>query len=521
MWCLVMKLMWRVSLILLLMASYSSASRSPTPTFIAGAALEGAERRSLFGSSVGGWTPQGNATVAHSRTGGVDSGGALQVTVDRSGPWPDGTRTARVGSPPKPGEGVPVTPGEHYYASWQIRPASTTSPVRCELRWYRQDGKILSTSFGPFVTQQAGTWTMAACDATAPSGAAYAGVRVYIDQADYGDVHYVDNASLATSASTNSDPAPAPAPEPTQEPAPAPEPTQEPAPAPEPTPSPEPEGPSPPAPSEIAHGEQVNGSNTGPTAYYAADLGRTLRYTDLKPSGTVTTTRDGQVIERLDINGAIVIAHRDVTVRAVRIRSGAKYSISYASGSPATNARIEYVEIDGRTNTDGLGVYLRDFTMRHSHIYGHRVGGQFGSNSIIEYNYVHSQNVTSGSHNTAMSIHGGSNATVRYNNFVGSTSSALSLYPRVAPLKNILVEGNLFNGGSYCTYAGNTSNHPYRAENEYIRYHGNKFGRLLHSQCGRYGPYFAYDSTRPGNSWTNNTWQDTGGQTPRPTANSR
>lgn len=263
-----------------------------------------------------------------------------------------------------------------------------------------------------------------------------------------------------------------------------------------------------------AHGEHVNASNTGPTAYYATDLGRNLRYSDLTPSGTITTTHDGQVIERMDISGGIVIAHNNVVIRAVRIRGGAgRYSISHASNNSYQGTDISYVEIDGLNNPDQMGLNLWNFTMRHSHVYGQSTGINFGSNSTIEYTYVHSQALHPGSHNTAMSIHGGSNIRVRFNNLEGSTSSALSLYPRLAPIKNALIEGNLFNNGSYCTYAGDS--HVYYAENERIRYINNLFGRKFWPNCGIHGPYAAWDGSRPGNEWTNNVFQ---GEPPQPPA---
>lgn len=262
-------------------------------------------------------------------------------------------------------------------------------------------------------------------------------------------------------------------------------------------------------------GADIGAHNTGPTAYFDPDLGRTLTYEDLEPSDSVTTTHDGQVIEKLDIEGNVQIAHDNVTVRAVRIRdNGQRYSISYADDSDAEGALVEYVEIDGQGSTDSIGVLLENFTLRRSQIYGQRTGVQFRSDSVIEENYVHSQATDSETHNTAMSIHGGSHVAVLDNNLEGSTSSALSLYPRLAPLEDILVEGNLFNGGSYCTYAGDTDNHEYRDENRGIRYIGNLFGTSLHPECGEYGPVAAFDSDQPGNEWRGNTWLDTGEPAP-------
>jgi hypothetical protein len=247
----------------------------------------------------------------------------------------------------------------------------------------------------------------------------------------------------------------------------------------------------------------------GPTAYDDPDLGRPLTHGDLEPVGPVVSERDGQVIERLDVTGTISVAHDDVTIRAVRVRTtGGKYGISADPDVDVSGTTVEYVEVDGGDDVEGIGVLLDEATVRHSDIYAQRVGIQFGGGSTIESNRVYDQATAPGSHNTAISIHGGSDVVVRGNALEGSTSAALSLYPRLAPLTNILVEDNLFNGGSYCTYAGATD-HEYRGQGRGIRYRDNVFGTAIHDTCGEFGPVSNYDGSRPGNEWVGNTW-DTG-----------
>lgn len=260
-------------------------------------------------------------------------------------------------------------------------------------------------------------------------------------------------------------------------------------------------------------GTAVDASNTGPTAYFDPALGRRLTYDDLKPSGSITTSRDGQVLTKLDVTGQITIAHDNVTIRAVRIRNGSDaksaYSISYAPGSGATGARVEYAEIDGSGATLSVGVVLSHFTMRHSHVRGHRSGMHVGTGGTVEYSYVHSQVLTPGSHNVAMATHGATGVVIRGNNLIGSTSAALSLYPDFAPLQDILIEENLFSGGSYCTYGGSGPK-PYAGQTERIRYLNNAFAQHPHARCGHYGPVTVFSTSRPGNQWSGNVWEGSG-----------
>lgn len=251
-------------------------------------------------------------------------------------------------------------------------------------------------------------------------------------------------------------------------------------------------------------GQHVGSETTGPDA--AADEVR------LRPSGSVTSEHDGEVISGLDVTGEIRIAHDDVVVEDVRLRTGdGPYGISYVADSGAHGARVERVEIDGGGNPEQIGVFLDDVHLRDSRIRGVRVGVQARSGALVEGNHIHDLAVGDETHGTAVSVHGGRGVIIRDNRLEGSTSAALSLYPRLAPIEDVLVEGNLFDGGSYCVYGGDVDKE-YRERNRDIRFIGNAFGRSLHADCGIHGPVAAFDPTQPGNRWEDNVWADTGEQ---------
>lgn len=259
-----------------------------------------------------------------------------------------------------------------------------------------------------------------------------------------------------------------------------------------------------PSSGDVPHGEEIGLHNTGP------------RSGDLPASGSIVTERDGQVIEGLRINGTIEVRHSDVVIRDVEIvNGGSNYSI-WSNGGRGKGTRIEWVAIDGSGNTERRGIALDgDTTVYRTSVVGHTNAGiiRSGDRWIESYSGDRVDEVeNSDSHGSGLGAHGASDIQVVRSNLGGVRygSSALSLYPRVAPIQDALIKDNLFNGGSFCLYAGDTSNHPHRGENRNIQIIGNKFGSQFFDGCGQYGPVTAWNGSRPGNEWKNNTWQDGG-----------
>ena len=83
-------------------------------------------------------------------------------------------------------------------------------------------------------------------------------------------------------------------------------------------------------PSAPSAGGYPNAANTGPSGA-------------LTPSGSITTSSSGQVIQNLDINGSIRVQHNNVTIRNVRIRSNGQ-AISILGN---TGLLVEDCELDG------------------------------------------------------------------------------------------------------------------------------------------------------------------------------
>jgi hypothetical protein len=247
---------------------------------------------------------------------------------------------------------------------------------------------------------------------------------------------------------------------------------------------------------------------------------------DLRPSGPVVTSRNGQVIERLDVRTQIVVQHSDVVIRDVRIRYDSAERFVYPihvrprcdSCAPPENVLIEYVEIAGEpgVNLGNPAVFGREgnWTLRFAEIHGIGSGPRLTSNTAVEYSYVHSMPDTDPEeHKSAVGTNGGSGNRVigsRLECAVSGCSAALAMYGDFTEVRDVLVEGNLFNtSGSYCVYGGSLEGkaHPEGTE---IRFVDNVFGREYQPDCGIYGPVTAFDPTAEGNLWEGNTWAATG-----------
>jgi hypothetical protein len=239
--------------------------------------------------------------------------------------------------------------------------------------------------------------------------------------------------------------------------------------------------------------------------------------TTLKRSGSLTITKAGTVIDRMDVHGCIEVLASNVTIRRTRVRGdvcGADHSIDIGYGSDKYHGiLIEDVELDGlRIQARGAAIGNSGFTCRRCNIHSTGKGVQMGTNVTVEDSYIHDLYGTSVSENAPIQSNGGSHYAIRHNNLVmddmpGGTTS-LALFGEFDPITDVLVEGNLFNGGTYCVYAGSDPTKKYRLGTR-IRFLDNAFGRTLHSKCGQYGPATAWSSAGSGNHWSGNHWADT------------
>ena len=234
----------------------------------------------------------------------------------------------------------------------------------------------------------------------------------------------------------------------------------------------------------------------------------------LEPSESLDVTEPGTVIEGLDVSGCITIQADDVIIRNTRVRGTCPQGTISTGYGEHSGILIEDVEVDGlRQDAFTAGIGGSGFTCRRCDVHDVGQGINMGRDVLVEDSYVHDLHYADDSHNAAVSSNGGGGYVVRGNRLEippsPGASAALALYGDFAAIEDVLVEGNRFDGGSYCVYGGSVDGKPF-PHGRAIRFLDNVFGDTFHEDCGVHGPYIAFDHAAPGNEWRGNRLAATG-----------
>jgi len=244
----------------------------------------------------------------------------------------------------------------------------------------------------------------------------------------------------------------------------------------------------------------------------------------LTPSGSFSTSSDGQVIEGLYVTGRITIAHDNVTVRDTKLDLTGNYALhvpTRSDGSCPVGTVFENVEIDGALGDETYTpVYGEGCGFVLSKAYIHNTGQSvkiMGGATVQDSFIITSEAGPSGAHRNAIEARGNDNNILR-NYLVCSAdtgcSSALAIYNDVKAVSDVFVQGNfLAANAGYCVYGGSSHHNGFPPASN-VDIFENAFSIMIHPQCGRAGFLTAHDNGINGNERSGNYVYETGQSVP-------
>lgn len=244
------------------------------------------------------------------------------------------------------------------------------------------------------------------------------------------------------------------------------------------------------------------------------------------PDGTTLTAYTGPC----NITVANTVIDRKTITCALSIRAQGVVITRSVTGeidiTSAGSLRMEDSEIRGGRCSD-CTLNGPNFTLLRVEITGGNRGAYCEHHCTITDSWVHAQNLVTGAH--AGGVRQEQYTTVIHNTIAcdwrGSTandtgcSADVTGYPDFVPVHHNTFEHNLFMANTYlgfCVYGGWNPGKPFNNDPlnaTYIVFRNNVFQRGTNGKCGAYGPVTSFITTRTGNVWSGNVW-DNGGTVP-------
>jgi hypothetical protein len=246
----------------------------------------------------------------------------------------------------------------------------------------------------------------------------------------------------------------------------------------------------------------------------------------------MTVTTPNTVIDSKTINGTLNIATSGVQIRNSKI-NGSVWIDDPSRGYSftITDSEIDAGPVDA-THNDGVSAIGKSgFVATRVETYRGIRGVWCEYNCTVQDSWIHGQDPDEGGHAHESGVRMGDGSVIRHNSLRcdapdiapdAGCSADLTGYGDFAPIRNNTIDRNLFlaTTGGTCAYGGSSGDNgskPYGNQAANIVFRDNVFQRRSQFESsGNCGYWFAiadFDSSRPGNQWTNNTW-DTGGAVP-------
>jgi hypothetical protein len=217
----------------------------------------------------------------------------------------------------------------------------------------------------------------------------------------------------------------------------------------------------------------------------------------LRPSGTITASKPGQLVENLAISGKLVITAPGVVVRNVRIVGGGpgSYPITVDTGGSVTVYDSEA----------GVAICCKRYELHRVEVRNAIDGLRADGSVLVDASWIHALARVTSSHNDAVQMLKGTDVRILRSRLEPRTGDdpmnaafIISAGASGGPVDQVEIRGNWIDGGNYSLYLGAggkvPGTHVTVADNVFTRAH-------------RYGPVTAI-ADRAGFDRTTNRYTD-------------
>lgn len=205
-----------------------------------------------------------------------------------------------------------------------------------------------------------------------------------------------------------------------------------------------------PSGSTITHGDQMNASNTGYTAYFDTGLGRLLMSSDLTPSSGGTNSGSGQLIYAQNFTNELFLTGNNNIVRGCKAQSNGGSEFSHAFRDGGNNNRFEYCTVLPNPGFGfGFGILSEGSGSVYEFLDITRCGNlisYYGTAWTCRYSYLHAAGnpTTPADHVDGIELYSGDNVLLRYNR-IDCSGTVPGAQSTVSPLNNAPWGGNTCN----------------------------------------------------------------------------
>ncbi|MEM6997533.1 MAG: Ig-like domain-containing protein [Patescibacteria group bacterium] len=193
-----------------------------------------------------------------------------------------------------------------------------------------------------------------------------------------------------------------------------------------------------------------------PTPLTTGICGVGLTPGDLTPSGGITITQDGAVIDGLDVDGCINVDADNVVIRNTRVTCSGSYGINLLGGHHSLTIQDSRIRGVGASSRKGILLNGPDSVLERLHVSGGadgiHAGG--GSGTIVRDSYITGTYKAPGTHNDALQFRSGVNHLFEGNSILGpyqTSTSTLLLQAKAGNISGSIIRDNFFSGAKLYT----------------------------------------------------------------------